>query len=423
LLADFLIYNTSEVLTCAGAAPRRGAAQGEAGSAPGAAIAARSGRIVFVGSRSLLEREVELTPDATIVDAHGGAVVPGFVDAHTHVVYSGDRRDELRRRLKGVSYAQIAKEGGGILSTVAATREASSDQMAADSRSRLAEMLRCGTTTCEAKSGYGLTTESELKQLRVLSRLAREQDVEISPTFMGAHEIPVEYRTDRRGYIDLLIGEMLHAIIREQLAEWCDVFCEDGVFTPDESRQILAAARDAGLKLRIHANELGPSGGWQVAADLGVRSADHLMFIEEPGATALAKAGVVATLLPIASFYLKLGRYAPGRLLIAQDVPVALGTDVNPGGGFSPSMPFAMTLACFGMGLTFEEALVAATINAAYAIDRHDRIGSLEAGKQMDAVIVDGPAIDLIRVGADTIHAVVKKGKLVAGRGKAGAVA
>jgi imidazolonepropionase len=414
LLADFLIYNTSEVLTCAGAAPRRGAGQADAGSVPGAAIAAHGGRIVFVGSRALLEREVELTPDATVVDAHGGAVVPGFVDAHTHVVYSGDRRDELRRRLKGVSYAQIAKEGGGILSTVAATREASSDQMAADTRGRLDEMLRCGTTTCEAKSGYGLTTESELKQLRVLSYLAREHAIEITPTFMGAHEIPFEYRTNRRGYIDLLTGKMLEAINREQLAEWCDVFCEDGVFTPDESRQILTAARRAGLKLRIHANELGPSGGWQVAADLGVRSADHLMFIDEQGATALAKAGVVATLLPIASFYLKLGRYAPGRLLIGQNVPVALATDVNPGGGFSPSMPFAITLACFGMGLTFEEALVAATINAAYAIDRHDRIGSLEAGKQMDAVIVDGPAIDLIRVGADTIHAVVKNGRLVA---------
>jgi imidazolonepropionase len=414
LLADFLIYNTSEVLTCAGAVPRRGAAQGDAGSAPGAAIAAHDGLIVYFGSRSLLEREIELTPDATIVDAHGGAVVPGFVDAHTHVVYSGDRRDELRRRLKGVSYAQIAKEGGGgILSTVEATREASGDQIAADTRYRLDEMLRCGTTTCEAKSGYGLTTESELKQLRVLSRLTREHDIEISPTFLGAHEMPPEYRTDRRGYIDLLTGDMLRAVVREQLAEWCDVFCEEGVFTPDESRHILAAARDAGLKLRIHADELGPSGGWQVAADLGVRSADHLMFIDEQGAAALAKAGVVATLLPIASFYLKLGRYAPGRLLIAQDVPVALATDVNPGGGFSPSMPFAMTLACFGMGLTFEEALVAATINAAYAIDRHDRIGSLEVGKQMDAVIVDGPAIDLIRVGADTIHTVVKKGRIV----------
>jgi imidazolonepropionase len=329
-------------------------------------------------------------------------------------VFCGDRRHELRRRLAGASYAQIAGEGGGILSTVAATRAATEDEIAADTRRRLDEMLRCGTTTCEAKSGYGLTIDSELKQLRVLSRLAREHDIEIAPTFMGAHEIPLEYRDDRRGYVDLLTGDMLQAVVRENLAEWCDVFCEQGVFTPLESRAILAAARAAGLKLRIHADELGASGGWQVAADLHVRSADHLLFVDTAGADALAKAGVVATLLPIASFYLKLGRVAPGRLLIAHGVAVALGTDVNPGGGFSPSMPFAMALACFGMGLTFEESLVAATINAAYAIDRHDRIGSLETGRQMDAVIVNGPAIDLIRVGADTVRAVIKKGKVVA---------
>jgi imidazolonepropionase len=421
LLADFLIHNASEVLTCAGDAPRRGPAQADAGSIAGGAIAARDGRIVFVGPQSRLHDEVELAPAATIVDAQRGAVVPGFVDPHTHVVFSGDRRDELRRRLTGASYAQIAGEGGGILSTVRATRAADEDQLAAETRRRLDEMLRCGTTTCEAKSGYGLTIEAELKQLRVLTRLAREHEIEIAPTFMGAHEIPVEYRDDRGAYIDLLISDMLHAVTRERLAEWCDVFCEDGVFTPAESQRILAAARNAGLKLRIHADELGASGGWQVAVALQVRSADHLMFVDGHGADALAKAGVVATLLPIASFYLKLGRFAPARLLIERGVAVALATDVNPGGGFSPSMPFAMTLACFGMGLTFEESLVGATINAAYAIDRQDRIGSLEPGKQMDAVIVSGPAIDLVRVGAATIQAVVKKGKVVAPQARPGA--
>src|SRR5204862_8206382 len=212
-------------------------------------------------------------------------------------------------------------------------------------------------------------------------------------------------RGNRRAYAAICGGDMRSAVTREGLGEWCDGFCEDGVFTPDESREILSAARAAGLKLRIHADELGASGGWQVAADLPVRSADHLMFVTAEGAERLAARGVVATLLPIASFYLKLGRFAPGRLLIERGAAVALATDVNPGAGFSPSMPFAMALACFGMGLTFEEALVAATINAAFAIDRHDRIGSLEAGKQMDAVIVNGPAIDLIRVGADTVRA------------------
>jgi imidazolonepropionase len=413
VLADFLIHNTSEVLTCAGPAPRRGRAQADARPLQRAAIAAYQGSIVFIGFEALLAPEVELTPDATIVDAQGGAVVPGFVDAHTHVAYAGDRREELRRRLTGASYAEIAAEGGGILSTVIATRAATDEQLAADTGRRLDEMLRCGTTTCEAKSGYGLTTESELKMLRVVAGLAGRQQVELSPTFMGAHEVPAEYRNRRRAYIDLLLRETIPAVANQGLAEWCDVFCETGVFTPDESREILQAARAAGMKLRIHADELGPSGGSTVAAELGVRSADHLIFVDEVGAAALAAAGVVATLLPAASFYLKLGRFAPGRMLIECGVAVAIASDVNPGGGFSPSIPFAMTLACFGMGLTFEEALVGATINGAFSLDRHARVGSLEVGKQMDAVVVRGPAIDLVRVGADTIGAVVKKGKVV----------
>lgn len=413
MLADFLIRNTSDVLTCAGPAPRRGRAQADARSVPRAAIAAYKGKIVFIGFEALLPLEVELTPDATIVDAQGGSIVPGFVDAHTHVVFAGDRREELRRRLAGASYEEIAAEGGGILSTVIATRAATDEQLAAHTGRRLDEMLRCGTTTCEAKSGYGLTTDSELKMLRVLARLAESHQIEIAPTFMGAHEIPFEYRERRRAYIDLILREMIPAVAGERLAEWCDVFCETGVFTPDESREILLAGRAAGMKLRIHADELGPSGGSAVAADLSVRSADHLIFVDKPHAADLAAAGVVATLLPAASFYLKLGRFAPGRMLIERGVAVAIATDVNPGGGFSPSIPFAMTLACFGMDLTFEEALVGATINGAYALDRHDRVGSLEVGKQMDAVIVAGPAIDLIRVGVDTIRAVVKKGKLV----------
>jgi imidazolonepropionase len=413
LRADFLIRNTADVLTCAGPAPRRGKAQADARPIPRAAIAADEGRIVFIGFESLLAHEVELAPGATIVDARGGAVVPGFVDPHTHVVFSGDRREELRRRLAGLTYAEIAAEGGGILSTVVATRAATEDRLAADTRHRLDEMLRCGTTTCEAKSGYGLTRDAELKMLRVLRTLAAQHAIEISPTFMGAHEIPIEYRDRRRAYIKLLIDEMIPAVAAEGLAEWCDVFCETGVFTRDESREVLLAARAAGLKLRIHADELGRSGGSEIAAELAVRSADHLIYADAEAAGRLAAAGVVATLLPIASFYLKLGRFAPGRMLIAAGVPVALATDVNPGGGFSPSMPFAMTLACFGMGLTFEEALVGATINAAYSLDRHDRVGSLEVGKQMDAVIVGGPAIDLIRVGAETIQAVIKKGRVV----------
>lgn len=415
MLADLLIRNTSEVLTCAGPAPRTGPRMADVAPRPHAVVASHDGTIVFVGDEAEWGQRGALTPAARVLDAHGGAVVPGFVDPHTHVVFGGDRRDELRRRLAGASYADIAAAGGGIVSTVRATRAASEDDLVRDTRRRLDEMLRGGTTTCEAKSGYGLTTADELKMLRAIRRLNADQPIELSPTFMGAHEIPLEYRSRRRAYVDLLLEEMIPAVARERLAEWCDVFCEDGVFTPDESREILEAARAAGLKPRIHADELGASGGSTVAADLGVRSADHLIFVDEAAADRLAAAGVCATLLPNAAFYLKLGRFAPGRMLATRGVPVALATDVNPGGGFSPSMPFAMTLACFGMGFTFEEALVAATINAAYALDRQDRIGSLEAGKQMDAVIVSGPAIELIRVGANTVSRVIKKGLVVVG--------
>lgn len=415
--ADFLLYNASEVLTCAGPAPRRGRDQADAGSIPRAVVAAAGGTIVFVGPEGEWRRAGTLAPGATTFDARGGAVVPGFVDPHTHVVFAGDRRDDLRRRLAGATYAQIAAEGGGIVSTVRATRSADAPALAAATRPRLDEMLRCGTTTCEAKSGYGLTTDSELKMLRVVADLARDHPIEIAATFLGAHEIPAEFRDRQRAYVDLVVREMIPAVAAAGLAEWCDVFCETGVFTPAESREILEAGARCGLRPRVHAEELARSGGSHVAAQVGARSADHLIFVDEAGAEALAAAGVVATLLPIAAFYLKLGRFAPARRLIERGVAVALATDVNPGGGFSPSMPFAMALACFGMALTFEEALVAATLNAAFALDRHDRVGSLEPGKQMDAVVVSGPAIDLVRVGAETVAAVIKRGSVVhAGR-------
>jgi imidazolonepropionase len=417
VLADLLVHNASEVLTCAGPAPRLGPDQGDTGSIPDAVVAAFGASIVFVGAEDEWRRIGTLGPGARLVDARRGAVVPGFVDPHTHVVFAGDRRAELRRRLAGATYAQIAAEGGGILGTVAATRAADAASLESETRRRLDEMLRCGTTTCEAKSGYGLTTGAELKMLRVLAAIARDHPVEISPTFMGAHEVPAEFRSRRGEYVDLVVDEMIPAVAAKGLAEWCDVFCETGVFTPDDSRRILEAGQRAGLRPRIHADELAASGGSQVAAAVGARSADHLIFADEAAAAALAAAGVVATLLPIAAFYLKLGRFAPARLLIERGVAVALATDINPGGGFSPSMPFAMALACFGMGLTFEEALVGATINAAYALDRHERIGSLEPGKQMDAVVLAGRAIDLIRVGAEPIAVVIKKGRVVhAGR-------
>jgi imidazolonepropionase len=278
---------------------------------------------------------------------------------------------------------------------------------------RLDEMLAGGTTTCEVKSGYGLTTESELRQLHVIKRLQVEHAVDLVPTFLGAHDIPEEYRARPDDYVSLVIDEMIPRVAKGALAEWCDVFCEEGAFTPQESVAILRAGSAAGLKPRVHANEFAASGGVEVAAKVGARSADHLVFVDEAGADILAEAGVCAVLLPIAAFYLKLGRFAPGRMLIDRGVPVALATDINPGAGFSPSMPFAMALACFLMNMTFEEALIAATLNAAWSLDRADSIGSLESGKFMDAVVIRGPAIDLLRVGVPSIAMVIKRGEVI----------
>jgi imidazolonepropionase len=409
-----LIEHLDQLYTVAGPAPRTGARQGGATPIADGAIAAAGSTIVAAGSTADVRAGASVTPATRVVNGRGRSLVPGFVDPHTHVVYAGDRRDELRRRLGGATYAEIAAAGGGILSTVRATRAASEADLAAATAGRLAEMLAAGTTTCEAKSGYGLETAAELRMLQVIRQLGSAQPVELVPTFMGAHEVPPEFRGRQAEYVRLVIDEMIPAAAT--LAEWCDVFCDRGFFTPEESAAILEAGRRAGLKPRIHADELASSGGAAVAESVGARSADHLVHADAAGIAALARGGVVATLLPCAAFFLKLGRFAPARELIAAGVPVALATDVNPGGGFSPSMPFAMTLGCFAMGLTFEEALVAATINAAYSLDRHDRVGSLEPGKQMDAVLIDGPAVNLLRINASPIRAVFKKGHVVFGR-------
>lgn len=411
--ADFLIQNADLVATCAGPGPRRGAAQTDISAIPNASVAGFQGRIVFVGPAADAVKTIALTGDAEVIDGTGCTVVPGFVDPHTHLIFAGDRRDELRRRLAGATYADIAASGGGIVKTVAATRAASEHELVDLARKRLAEMLASGTTTAEAKSGYGLELAAEQRILRTIKTVAAGQPIELTATFMGAHEVPFEYRGRRPEYVRLLIEEMIPAIADQGVAEWCDVFCEQGVFTPDESRDILEAGLRRGLKPRIHADELGLSGGSRVAAGVGARSADHLIFVDEPHAQMLAARDVVATLLPAAAFFLKLGRYAPARMLIEHEVPVALATDLNPGGGFTTSMPFVMTLACFAMNMTLEEALIGATLNAAASIDRADKVGSLEPGKQLDAVVVNGMLTDLIRVGGPVIKNVIKHGRIV----------
>ncbi|HEY6554509.1 MAG TPA: imidazolonepropionase [Vicinamibacteria bacterium] len=409
--ADIAVRNIGLLATLRGPTPRVGRHLRDLGLLENAALAAAEGRIVWVGGD--LELDARVDPEQ-VLDAAGAAVVPGFVDAHTHLAFAGNRDDEIVRRLAGASYQDIAASGGGIVRSVDATRAATVEELALAIAARLDEMLLCGTTTAEVKSGYGLETAAELRSLEAIGLAARRHRVTVVPTFLGAHEVPFEHRGDRGRYVDEVVGEMLPEVARRGLARFCDVFCEKGVFSVAESRRILGAARDRGLGLRVHADELCWTGGAELAAELRARSADHLIFVSDPGREALAAAGCAATLLPSAAFYLRLGRLAPARGLVDAGVPLALATDVNPGAGLSPSMAFAMSLACFGMGLSLEEALAAATIGGAYSVGLEGEVGSLEVGKRADLLILrSARLLDLLRIGVPAVRAVVKDGRVV----------
>jgi len=417
--ADLVVRNIGLLATLAGPAPRTGAGLRDLALVEAVAVAAHRGRIVYVGPEAGLPAAVAPEPGTAVLDAEGAAVVPGFVDAHTHLAFAGDRDGEIGRRLAGASYREIADAGGGIVRSVEATRKASRPALAAAIRSRLDEMLLQGTTTAEVKSGYGLELEAELRSLEAIRDAAAAHAVTVVPTFLGAHEVPLEHRGDRERYLRLLVDEMIPEVARRRLAVFCDVFCEEGVFSVAEARRVLLAARDRGLGLRVHADELTPTGGAELAAELGARSADHLVHVSDAGMRALAQAPCAATLLPAASFYLRLPRFAPARALVEAGAPVALATDVNPGGGLSPSMPFAMTVACFGMGLSFEEALSAATVNAAWSLGVHHERGSVEVGKRADLVVLRSlRLLDLLRVGVPAVRAVVKDGRVAVRDGR-----
>jgi imidazolonepropionase len=419
IAADFAVRRIGLLATLAGPAPRTGPAMRDLAVVPDAAVAAAGGRIAWVGPDAAFESAVRTATGAEVLDAGGGAVVPGLVDPHTHLAFAGDRDDEIRRRLAGASYQEIAAEGGGIVRTVEATRSATVEDLAGLVAARLDEMLLCGTTTAEVKSGYGLETGAEIRSLEAIRLAASRHPSTVVPTFLGAHEVPREHRGSRSRYVDLLVEEMMPAVAGRRLAVFADVFCEQGVFTVDESRRILLAARAHGLKLRIHADELATTGGAELAGEIGARSADHLVFVSERGMRALAGASCVATLLPVAAFYLRLGRFAPARELIAAGAPVALASDVNPGGGLSPSLPFAIAIACFSMGLSLEEALAAVTVNAACSLDLQGEVGSVEVGKRADLVLLRSTRLlDLARVGVPAIRAVVKDGRVVVRDGR-----
>ncbi len=409
---SLLVTGARTLVTPRGSAAVSGAAQGAVDRIDGAVVRCEGRDIVFVGDPAEHDRSFA-TPDE-VLDAAGGTLVPGFVDPHTHLPFAGYREDEFDRRLRGEPYAQIAAAGGGIVSTVAATRQASHDELLRLTLARLDRQLLHGTTTTEAKSGYGLSLDAEIKQLEVLATAARRHPVEIAATAMPGHEVPAEWRRDPDGYVDLVVREIHPAIAAARLAEAVDVFCEKGVFSPAQTRRLLADASRFGWRVHLHADELTPLGGAELAAELGVSSASHLLHASEIGIAALASAGVVAVLLPGVSFFLR-ERWAPARRLVEAGVPVALATDCNPGSSHTESMAMVMTLGCLGAGLSSEEALTAATLNAAAALGRADRIGSIEAGKQADLVVLDAPSAKhlVYHFGVNLVRHVVKAGHVV----------
>lgn len=382
------VINCSQLVTLRGPArPRTGAEMRELAIIVDGAMLVRDGRIESIGTRH--EIEPLMTGEAQVIDAGGRVVMPGFVDAHTHPVFAGTRVDEFEQRASGATYQEIAARGGGIRSTVRATREATTEQLIAAGRRYSQWFLRTGTTTIEAKSGYGLTVEDELKLLRAIRQLNDETLLAYVPTFLGAHDIPDEYRSRREDYVALVVEEMLPGVATEGLAEYCDVFCEDKVFTPDETRRILRAARGSGLGLRLHADQLSLSGGALLAAELKAATADHLEHTDATGIAALQKAGVQPVLLPGSVYALGHTRYPAAREMIDAGLAVVLATDFNPGSSPTPAMQMVLSIACTHLRMTPAEAVTASTINAAYSLGRGALLGSLEATKRADFVLHD----------------------------------
>lgn len=379
------------------------------------AIAFKEGRIFWIGKTGAFPKDFVLSSAGQAIDATGKVVMPGLIDAHTHLVFGGSRENEFEQRIEGLSYLEIAERGGGILSTVEATRRASFEELLFSGKRRLDRLLSKGVTTVEAKSGYGLSLEDELKILRVMKSLQGEHPVDIIPTFLGAHTLPKEFKDERRRYIDLLVKEMIPKAVEEGLAEFCDVFCEEKAFSLDESREILEAGKRYGLKPKIHADQLSPGGGAELAAEVGAYSADHLEYISPQGMERMAEKGVVAVLLPGASFFLSMKKFPPAREMIERGVKVALSTDLNPGSSMTESLPLMMTMGCLFFRMTPQEVIQAVTIHAAKSMGREREIGSFDLGKKGDAVLLDIPNYQYLpyHFGVDHVELVVKSGKVV----------
>ena len=401
---DILIKNANELVTLKGQNnPRKKNDMNNLGILNNSSIAINDGKIVDIGKNLKYNSE-------KVIDAKGNTVMPGFIDPHTHLVFAGSREFELDMKLKGLTYIDILKKGGGIVYTVNQTRKATEKDLLMQSKNRLDTMLKYGTTTCEGKSGYGLNIETELKILKVQKKLSKTHPMEIVSTFLGAHAIPQNYET--RDYVDLIINDMLPKV--KDLSTFCDVFCEEGVFTVDQSRKILEAGKSHGLIPKIHADEIVDTGGAALAADIGAISADHLLMSNDQGLKQMVKKGVIGVLLPGTPFSLMMKNYPSARKMIDMEIPLALATDLNPN-CWTESMQIIIQLACFNMKLTPAEAITAATYNAACAIGLENIIGSLEKGKQADIIMLDCPNHMFIpyHFGINLVKSVIKKGKIV----------
>lgn len=416
--ADTLIVNANELITLKGDSkkPRTGEQMQHLGIISRGGLAVKDGRVVAVGKTSEIRKEFRAE---NVISASGKTVMPGFVDPHTHLVFAGSREDEFQMRVEGASYMEILDSGGGILKTVKETRKAGVEELVESGFKTLDVMLEHGTTTVEAKSGYGLTVKDELKILRVMKRLNQLHAVDVVPTFMGAHAVPPKYKNKPQQYVDLVVKKMIPQVAAEGLAEFCDVFCERGVFGLAQSRRVLLAARDHKLKLKVHADEMSKLGGAELAADVEAVSAEHLLFSSDDDLKAMAEKDVIAVLLPAAAFSLMTERYADARKMISLGVPVALGTDFNPS-CWVESQQLVIAFACHFMKLTPAEAITAATINAAHAIGRAGEVGSLEVGKKADVIVLDVPNHKFLgyRFSVNLVDKVIKNGRLVYDRGE-----
>jgi imidazolonepropionase len=413
---DIAIIHANELITLDSkfGVPRKGRMMSNLASVPRGAVGIKNDKIIFVGSTTDFLSNYSLKECETIIDASNKLVTPGFIDPHTHIIFNGSREDELNMKLAGKTYLEILESGGGILRSVRETRKASLEQLVENGKIILNRMLAYGTTTVETKTGYGLTLESEIKSLIAIQNLNKIHPIDIISTFMGAHAIPPEFKSNRDKYVDLIISKMLPKISKENLAEFCDVFCEKDIFSIGQSERILKAAKKHGLKLQIHIDEIEDTGGAELAANLKVIQAGHLLKSNDKGLKLMAEYGVIATLLPGTPFCLMLKDYAPARKMINFGVPIALATDLNPN-CWTESMQIIVALACYMMKMNPSEALTASTLNAACAIDRQDKIGSIEVGKDADINIFNIPNHHFLayHFGVNLVSKVIKKGKIV----------